>query len=515
MNYPVWDVAFGAGLLVAIVSVVHVFVSHFAVGGGIFLVISEKHAYKTGNEKFLQWIKKQSKFFMLVTIVWGAVTGVGIWVTVSLASPSGVSSLIHSFVWGWAIEWITFFLEISASLLYYYGWEKLDRKTHLWFGWIYFWAAFGSMVIINGIITFMLTPGAWLQNHNFWSGVLNPTYLPSLLIRFSFSLALAGLYALITASRMKDETVKKEAVKWSLRWAIPSMVFLPVFAVYYVGQIPTEVFANTRGFISSATEYASLISVFAIITFLLALLVLFKPEKLKLSFALIILAFAFLTMWSFEFIRESIRKPYIIYGYMYGNSVYKTASKRDGGFSPEKINQKGILNSSHWISYNKITTDNEKEVGKEIFRAECNTCHTIDSYRGLKGLLQKRNLTKENLYQFLSGLNLMRNKVMPPFMGKDSERLALTTFLYSLYRHENNPANFDGKYVFDKYCSACHQYKADDPLFVALEGNTRDDVIDIVSSLPDMNDLMPDLKLSDKEKEAFARWAIKQFNQNK
>ena len=28
MNYPVWDVAFGAGLLIALVSILHVFVSH-------------------------------------------------------------------------------------------------------------------------------------------------------------------------------------------------------------------------------------------------------------------------------------------------------------------------------------------------------------------------------------------------------------------------------------------------------------------------------------------------------
>jgi len=35
MNYPVWYVpAFGGGLLIAMVAIVHVFVSHFAVGGG-------------------------------------------------------------------------------------------------------------------------------------------------------------------------------------------------------------------------------------------------------------------------------------------------------------------------------------------------------------------------------------------------------------------------------------------------------------------------------------------------
>jgi hypothetical protein len=33
MNFRFWDVRFGAGPLIAIVSILHVFVSHFAVGG--------------------------------------------------------------------------------------------------------------------------------------------------------------------------------------------------------------------------------------------------------------------------------------------------------------------------------------------------------------------------------------------------------------------------------------------------------------------------------------------------
>ena len=42
MNYPVWDLTtFGGGFLIAFIAVVHVLVSHFAVGGGLFLVALE------------------------------------------------------------------------------------------------------------------------------------------------------------------------------------------------------------------------------------------------------------------------------------------------------------------------------------------------------------------------------------------------------------------------------------------------------------------------------------------
>ena len=79
MNYPVWNVAFGAGLLMAIVAILHVFVSHFAVGGGLFLVLTERRARRRNDTALLGWLKAHTKFFVLVTVVFGAISGVGIW----------------------------------------------------------------------------------------------------------------------------------------------------------------------------------------------------------------------------------------------------------------------------------------------------------------------------------------------------------------------------------------------------------------------------------------------------
>ncbi|NUM78345.1 hypothetical protein HUU40_28625, partial [candidate division KSB1 bacterium] len=88
MNYPVWDVSFGAGLLIAIVSITHVFVSHFAVGGGLFLVLTEKKAYRENDAALLNWLKTHTRFFVLLTVVFGAISGVGIWFTIALIHPS-------------------------------------------------------------------------------------------------------------------------------------------------------------------------------------------------------------------------------------------------------------------------------------------------------------------------------------------------------------------------------------------------------------------------------------------
>ena len=49
MNYPVWDIP-ASGLLIAVIAILHVFVSHFAVGGGLFLVLVERKARRDGDD---------------------------------------------------------------------------------------------------------------------------------------------------------------------------------------------------------------------------------------------------------------------------------------------------------------------------------------------------------------------------------------------------------------------------------------------------------------------------------
>ena len=69
MNYPFWDVGIGYGILMALIAVVHVFVSHFAIGGGLYLVVAERAARKRGDARRLDFVQRLSKFFVLTTVV--------------------------------------------------------------------------------------------------------------------------------------------------------------------------------------------------------------------------------------------------------------------------------------------------------------------------------------------------------------------------------------------------------------------------------------------------------------
>ncbi len=179
MNYPLWEVPLlGGGIVIALIAIAHVFVSHFAVGGGLFLVLTERKARREGNREMLAYVREHGRFFILLTLVFGAVSGVGIWFAIGLAHPAGTSFLIHNFVFGWAIEWCFFLIEIVAAMVYYYGWDRLSPKLHMKVGWIYFISAYMSLVVINGILAFMLTPGRWLETGRFWERHLQPELLP-------------------------------------------------------------------------------------------------------------------------------------------------------------------------------------------------------------------------------------------------------------------------------------------------------------------------------------------------
>ena len=96
MNYPLWVVPIlGGPWIIGIVAIIHIFISHFAVGGGAFLAVVEGLAYRRKDERIYDYLKQHSFFFVIITTVSGALTGVGIWFCISLVK-SGRYACAHS-----------------------------------------------------------------------------------------------------------------------------------------------------------------------------------------------------------------------------------------------------------------------------------------------------------------------------------------------------------------------------------------------------------------------------------
>jgi len=492
MNLPVWELEFGGGLLIAIVAILHVYVSHFAIGGGLFLVLTEHYMYRKDDKHLKAYLITHSRFFALLTLVFGAISGVGIWFTIGLVNPTATSSLIHTYVWGWATEWVFFLIEIAAAIIYYNTWDRVSRKTHLTIGWLYFGAAFMSLVVINGIITYMLTPGDWLQTRNFWDGFFNPTYWPSLVARTAFCIALAGLYALLTGTLVKHKTTKTRIVRYAATWAFVGALLAVPSLYWYHNLLPAgsaELFAGGMPAAAFAAKVLVWIGL-ALIVVLLAPIIF--PKNFGFGSALTLALAGLVTMGASEWVREAIRKPYIIYDYMYGNGM--TVSESDAVRASG-----GLLANSLWVE-NKVAAPNVA-VGKDVFRVACRSCHTLDGYNGLRGKLS--GLDEDFVYELTGRLEYLIGP-MPPFAGSDLERRALAKYLVS--EAGAGWAMVNGEEVFNKRCGFCHSQDKYRPLKASMEGNTEADIIDLLPVLGEMADGMAPWSGTDEEAKMLAEF---------
>jgi cytochrome bd-type quinol oxidase subunit 1 len=464
VNYPFWYIPhLGSGWVIGIIAIFHVVISQFAVGGGLYLPMAERKALRMPagpiRDGWLKQLASHSKFFLILTGVFGTVSGVGIWFAIGLTHPEATSTLIHNFVFGWAMEWVFFMIELTTVAVYYYTWNRIDPKLHLTVGWVYAGASAATLIIINGILAFMLTPGdTWLavagtgaEASKFWNAFFNPTYWPSLLMRVGVCTSLAGVWALITSSRMdgdKDPALKASLVKWSVKWLVPSFVATPFLLVWYLYMVPASqralltlgIDTINSGTFSTVTRMALIIIITSATIIGVAYFLAYRnPTDFNLSHAMAVLLLAYIATGAGEYSREMLRKPYVIGRWMYSNGVRVPYVSR--------INQQGYLATSNWIWTSPGLSPTSYSRGEAIFRGECGSCHTLDGYRPLRQLLDGRD--SASIRNFVVMLHDNKpdspyRKFMPPMVGTSQDIDDLTNFLNA---QVNPPAPANSKPV--------------------------------------------------------------------
>lgn len=446
MNYPFWYIPhLGSGWVIGIIAIFHVMISQFAVGGGLYLPMAERKAMRIADPDLRAgWLKQlvsHSKFFLILTGVFGTVSGVGIWFAIGLTNPEATSTLIHNFVFGWAMEWVFFMVELTTVAVYYYTWNRIDKKLHLTVGWVYAGASAATLIIINGILAFMLTPGdTWLavagtghEASKFWNAFFNPTYWPSLLMRVGVCTSLAGVWALITSSRVdghKQPELKAGMVKWSVKWLLPSFVAMPFLLAWYLFMVPASqralltlgIDTINSGTFSTVTRIALIILITSATIVGVAYYLAYRnPVDFNLSHAMAILLLALMATGAGEYSREMLRKPYVIGRWMFSNGMRVPYVDR--------INNEGYLAHSNWV-WNGSSSSYSR--GEAIFRGECGSCHTLDGYRPLRQLLDGRD--RANIRNFIVMLHDYKSdspyrKFMPPMAGTQQDIDNLTDYL--------------------------------------------------------------------------------------
>lgn len=446
MNYPVWVVPYlGSGWIIGIIAIIHIYLSHFAVGGGAFLAITEGLAYKRKDERIYEYLRSHSRFFMILTSVSGAVTGVAIWWAISLVNPDGTAILIQNFTLAWALEYLFFVAELATIFVYYYSWDRISKEAHLKLAKLYCFMSIMTLVIINGILTFMLTPGEWIHSGYWLHGFLNPTYFPSLIMRLLIMFAIAGMYALVTSSKLQDEELRVMMVKYCAKWLVPVLLIGPFVAWWFIANIPQATMANIfTGIQSSGIGNFSVLARTLYLSFILSGTILLfayfgpylNPRGFTFRIAILFLICGLAATGSTEYMRELLRKPYVVYNYVYCNGVLKS--------KVAELQKDGFFNHGIWAKACAAQTTDDAAKGELMFRYQCMSCHTTDGYRSMKKLLGERD--EEAIYGFLSMLKETdpeKNQylgIMPPVAAQDGELKQLAKYLYTI-NHSSSAIN--------------------------------------------------------------------------
>lgn len=441
MHFPWWYVPdVTAPMLIAVIAVIHVLIAHYAVGGGLFLAMETGFAYKTQNSAYLSYLKRHTRFFVLLTAVLGALTGVGIWWTIGLASPLATEVLIRTFVFGWATEWVFFIVEITAAFVFYYYWGRLPPRTHVVIGWIYGGAAWISLVLITGITAFMLHPGGWLEHRSFWVAFFNPQFIPQTIARTGGALLLTSLYVYLHASlTLKEATLRDLIGARSARPALLGSILIVVGGVGWYVRLPE----SAQAVLASAAVLNVLIVILFALTVIVFILLYLGPYRnpgwLSPGFALALFLFGLAAFSTGEFIREAVRKPYISYNVVLGNQIFPEAvpGLREGGYLEGGVWPKAFVS----MRFPEVIVDGKIDrslllelpeedrllVGETIFHYHCNDCHATTRGHSPAGpVLTGRSW--ESIHHLVTHLD-ESHFFMPPWAGTDEEARLLTDYL--------------------------------------------------------------------------------------
>jgi len=441
MDYPIWDLVatLGGGVLVGTVSVLHVVVSHFAIGGGLAIAVIETLSVRRGDGALRDLAKRSSKILILVSTVFGAISGVGIWVTIGLVHPAATSALIHAFVWVWAIEWAFFLLEVVTALAYFATWDLVSKRTHLLLIWLYAFSAFMSLVVIQGILSFMLTPGRWMETYSVVDALFNPTWLPGLVYRTGICLLLAGAYLTFAALGEKGPA-KDRLVRLLAGFEAAGALLAYAGYRWWEAALPAQVkelFAGAKPVLATLHTTRSVTLRALAVVLLVAVASLVFPRVKSAAVCVVVFLAAFLSFAAGERLREGARKPFVIRDYMFSNGVLVTELPA--------LNAAGILSKARWAAHDAGPSAVAR--GRAVYTAECAACHTLDGYMSIRTVTG--SMDADLLPAFLDeskkdgeAWRAARERgasppkpgypSMAPFVGTDAERDALATFLVSL-----------------------------------------------------------------------------------
>ncbi len=418
--YPVND--FGPamrGMVIGGVGIVHVFLAQFAIGGGFLLTYFQWLAGR-GVPDARRLLDGYFKVLVLVSFVLGAMTGVAMWFTTIQVGARTIGLMVDEFHWIWAIEWCCFAVEVVAGYTFLRYGARLDDRIRLRLLALYTVAATGSLFWINGILSWQLTPGAWLHDRDVWAGFFNPSFWPSLGYRLAVACTLAALVAIALINTLELPRAARHALLVHVGRLLLPMVAMPLFGVWYLAVMPADSRSWLLGgsvamtlFLAMAAGASTLLGLFAIVG------VLARKVYVGGATAILLLALAFAATAAGEMVREGARKPFTIRSVLYSSSIAPGEVAR--------LREVGSVTADPYPLRDRDRYPTEQlALGAHVVRVQCSACHTMHGANALVHL--SRGWSEAQLRVNLAQLQRTKG-FMPPFAGPPREVEAVVQLL--------------------------------------------------------------------------------------
>lgn len=436
--FPTWyEPSVGSGWVVALIATFHVLASHTSVGAALVNAYLSHKAYVEDRDDLLEFVKKYGLFLMVFTYVAGSITGPGIWYSTTVASPVGIGSLIHVFVWKWATEWVFFVIEVVGVYMIVYTVGRVSKQTHRRLSLIFGAASLTTLVIIVGILSFMMVPGkeeAWYETGSYLDAFYGGNTFMQLFMRMAFMFTITAVVAGIIIGGLKDDALKKELAR---KFAILGIVATIIGAVLFQGYLAT---VPEQAKLVMANRLPDFFQPSIIITLVLTIgyfvITWIQPKVLVPAFAgsmVVILLVA--GLWPEETARESMRKPYVAGQFVYSNQVVANDVPGLRIKSQLPILEKQGMLASHPFTpehLRKVDGGNVIQAGEYLAMTYCSNCHS-PSGTGIRPLNRyfNKDTPAVELEQYVKGV-LTRGHIgyMPKMPMSDDEAHALAEYLY-------------------------------------------------------------------------------------
>src|SRR5262245_52178370 len=407
------------GLVIGGVGILHVFLAQFAIGGGALLYAMERTAQR-GDADARAFVDGYFKVLVLVSFVVGALTGVAMWFTTIQVGARTIGLMVDEFHWLWATEWVWFSVEIVSGYAFYRFGSRLDDRARRRLLALYAISAWLSLFWINGILSWQLTPGGWLDGGGMWAGFFNPSFFPSLLFRTAVAATLAALVACVVINTMDLPRERRAALIRRASWFAAPIAAMPLLGLWFVAVVPADSRSWVLGgsmpmtmFVGVAAGASALIGGYAIVGLIA------KKLYINGATATLLVALAFGATAAGEFVREGARKPFTVRGALYSTSI-----------APGEV---AVLRRTGAVAADPYPLRDEARYptpqlvrGAKVHRALCDACHTLHGSNALVELV--RTWTDDQLR--LNIAKLQRTKgFMPPFAGNAEDVEALVQLL--------------------------------------------------------------------------------------